>query len=47
MKKLVNEESESGHRISARVKEYCIRIDEVTAALKTVKRHKAAALSGL
>ena len=48
--KLMNEENEWDHRISATVKEVpadCIRIDEVAAALKKVKRHKAPGLSGL
>jgi len=50
MEKLMNEENEWDHRISAAVKEGpadCIRIDEVAAALKKMKRHKAPALSGL
>ena len=41
MEKLMNEENEWDHRISAGVKEGpadCIRIDEVTAALKQMKR---------
>jgi len=40
MEKLMNEENEWDHRISARVKEGpadCIRIDEVAAALKKTK----------
>jgi len=50
MEKLMNEENEWDHRISAGVKEGpadCIRIDEVAAALKQVKRHKAPGMSGL
>ena len=50
MEKLVNEENEWDHRISATVKEGpadCIRIDEVAAALKKMKRHKAPGFSGL
>jgi len=50
MEKLMNEENEWAHRISAGVKEGpadCIRIDEVAAALKKMKRHKALGLSGL
>jgi len=46
----MNEENEWDHRISATVKEGpadCIRIDEVAAALKKMKRHKAPGLSGL
>jgi len=46
----MNEENEWDHRISATVKEGladCIRIDEVAAALKQMKRHKAPGLSGL
>jgi len=49
-KKLINEENELGHGISAEVKEGsadCIRIGEVAAALKKMKRHKAPGLSGL
>jgi len=41
MQKLMNEENERGHKISAGVKEGpadCIRIDEVAAALKNMKR---------
>ena len=48
--KLMNEENEWNHKISAGVKEGptdCIRIDEVAAALKKMKRHKAPGLSGL
>jgi len=50
MEKLMNEENEWDHRISVTVKEGpadCIRIDEVAAALKQMKRHKAQGLSGL
>jgi len=50
MEKLMNEENEWDHTISATVKEGpadCIRIDEVAAALKQMKRHKASGLSGL
>jgi len=46
----MNEENEWDHGISAEVKEgpaACIRIDEVAAALKNMKRHKALGLSGL
>jgi len=48
MEKLMNEENERDHRISAGIKEGpadCIRIDEVAAALKKMKRHKAPGLS--
>ena len=50
MEKLMNEENEWDHKILAEVKEgpaNCIRIDEVAAALKKTKRHKAPGLSGL
>ena len=50
MEKLMNEENELDHRISAGVKEGpadCIRIEEVAASLKKMKRHKAQGLSGL
>jgi len=50
IEKLMNEENEWDHGISAEVKEGptdCIRIGEVAAALKKTKRHKAAGLSGL
>jgi len=50
MEKLMNEENQWDHRISAGVKEGpadCIRIDEVAAALKKMKRHKTPSLSGL
>jgi len=46
----MNEESKWDHRISAGVKEGpsdCIRINEVAAALKKMKWHKAPGLSGL
>jgi len=46
----MNEENEWDHGISAEVKEGpadCIRISEVAAVLKRVKRHKAPGLSGL
>jgi len=44
-----DEENKWDHRISAGVKgpAVCIRIDEVTVALKKTKSHKAPALSGL
>ena len=44
MEKLMNEENEWDHKLSAEVKEGpadCIRMDEVRAALKEMKRHKA------
>ena len=50
MKKLMNEENEWDRRISTGVKEGpadCIRIAEVRAVLKKMKRHKAPGLSGL
>jgi len=50
MEKLMNEEKESDHKISAEVKEgpaVCIRMDEMRAALKKMKRHKAPGLTGL
>ena len=50
MEKLMNEENEWDHKLSAEVKEGpadCIRMDEVRAALKEMKRHKAPGLSGL
>jgi len=50
MEKLMNEENEWDHRISAGVKEGpadCIRIDEVATALKKMKRHNAPGLLGL
>jgi len=45
-----DEENEWDHRISSGVKEGpadCIRIDEVIAALKKMRSHKASGLSGL
>jgi len=50
MEKLMNEENEWYHKISAGIKEGpadCIRIAEVRAVLKKMKRHKAPGLSGL
>ena len=50
MEKLMNEENEWDHKISAEVKEGPadrIRMDEVRAALKKMKKHKAPGLSGL
>ena len=50
MEKLMNEENEWDHKISAEVKEGptdCIRMAEVRAVLKKMKRHKAPGLSGL
>jgi len=50
MEKLINEENEWDHMILAGVEEGpadCIRIAEVTAVLKMMKRHKAPGLSGL
>jgi len=50
MEKLMNEENEWDHGISAEVKEGpadCIRMGEVVAALKKMKWHKAPGLSGL
>ena len=50
MEKLMNEEIEWDHKMSAGVKEGpadCIRIAEVRAILKKMKRHKAPGLSGL
>jgi len=49
MEKLINEEKEWDHGISARVKEGpadCIRIDEVAVASKEMKRHKLHACQG-
>ena len=46
----MNEQNEWDHKISARVTEGpadCVRINEVAAALKRMKRHKAPGLSGL
>jgi len=48
--KLMNEENEWDDSISTTVKEGpadCIRIDEVAAALKKMKKHKAPGLSGI
>ena len=50
MEKLMNEENEGDHSMSTTVKEGpadCTRIDEVAAALKKMKNHKAPGLSGL
>ena len=50
MEKLMNEENEWNHKISAKVKEGpadCIRMAEVRAVLKKMKRQKAPGLSGL
>jgi len=50
VEKLVNEEYEWDHKISAGLNEGqadCIRTAEVTAALKKTKRHKAPGSSGL
>jgi len=50
MEKLMSEENECDHGISAEVTEGpadCIRIGEVAAALKKMKRYKAPGLSGL
>jgi len=50
MEKLMKEENEWDHRISDEVNEGpadCIKIDEVAAALKKRKRHKAPGLKGL
>ena len=49
MEKLMNEENEWDRKLSAEVEEGpadCIRMDEVRAALKEMKRHKAPGLSG-
>jgi len=51
MEKLMNEDEENewDHRISAGVKEetaVCIRIDEVAAVLKEMKRHKPQVCQG-
>ena len=46
----MNEKNEWDHRISAGVKEGatdCVKTNEVTAALKRMKKHKAPGLSGL
>ena len=48
MEKLMNEENEWDHGISAGVKEGpadCIKTSEVTAALKRMKKHKAPGLA--
>ena len=50
MVKLMNADNEWDNRISDRVKEGladCFRINEVAAAQKKLKRHKASGLSGL
>ena len=50
MEKLMNEENEWDHKISAKVKEgpaNCIRMAKVRAVLKKMKRHKAPGLKGL
>jgi len=50
MEKLMNEENEWDHSISSAVKGRpadCVRINEVAAALKKMKRHRAPCLSGL
>ena len=50
MEKLMNEENEWDRKLSDEVKEGpadFIRMDEVRAALKEMKRHKAPRLSGL
>jgi len=50
MEKLMNEQNEWDHKISAEVEEGpadCTRMDEVRAVLKKIKRHKAPGLSGL
>ena len=50
MEKLMNEENEWDHIISAELKEGpadCIRIGEFAAALRKMKRHKVPGLSGL
>jgi len=50
VEKLMNEENEWDHKLSAEVKEGpadCIGMDEVRAALKEMKRHKAPGLSEL
>ena len=50
MEKLMNEENEWDHKMSAGVKQGpgdCIRIAEMTAVLKKMKRHKAPGLSRL
>ena len=50
VEKLMNEENEWDHKLSAEIKKGpadCIRMDDVRAALKEMKRHKAPGLSGL
>ena len=50
IEKLMNEENEWDHKISAEVKEGpadCTRMAEVRAVLKKMKRHKPPGLSGL
>jgi len=50
MEKLMKKENDWDHRMSAGVKEGpadCIRIYEVAAALKKMKKHRAPDLSGL
>jgi len=50
MEKLMNEENEWDNKTSAEVKDGpadCIRMAEVRAILKKMKRHKAPGLSGL
>ena len=50
MKKLMNEENEWDHKTSAEVKEgpaNCIRMDEVRAVLKKMKKHRDPGLSGM
>ena len=50
MEKLMNKENKWDHKLSAEVKEGpadFIRMDEVRAVLKKMKRHKAPGLSGL
>ena len=50
MEKLMNEENEWDHKLSVEVKEWpadCIRMDEVRAALKEMKRHKAGWMDGV
>jgi len=49
VKKLINEENEWDHKISAAVKEGpadCIRIAKVREVLKKMKRHKAPGIVG-
>jgi len=49
MEKVMNEENEWDHRISAGIKEgpaNCIRIDEVAAAMKKMKQHNAQVCQG-